>query len=162
MERSRIEDLVATFPRRCRDKGLHLTPQRAAIYEALASSPTHPSAERIHELLAAKLPSLSLATVYKTLETFREVGLIELLNVVHETARYDAETTEHHHLICERCKTVEDVYDPALDALNARGARKHGFSIRRRSVHFYGLCADCSRTERPAPGTPKPTTPRRS
>lgn len=146
---SRRERLVADFPERCRNSGLHLTPQRQAIYEALAASLSHPSAEQLHDELHERFPSLSLATVYKTLESFTRVGLIGMLNVVHERARYDAETERHHHLICERCKGVVDVHDQALDALRAPMARKHGFSVRDHSVHFYGLCAACAESSSP-------------
>ena len=141
---SRRERLVADFPARCRATGLHLTPQRQAIYEALAASSAHPSAEQLHAELRERVPSLSLATVYKTLEALTRVGLIGMLNVVHERARYDAETARHHHLVCERCKEVVDVHDPSLDALRAPAARRHGFSVRDHSVHFYGLCALCA------------------
>lgn len=144
MSPARRDRLVADFPERCRTSGLHLTPQRQAIYEALAASAAHPSAEQLHAALHERFPSLSLATVYKTLESFTRVGLIGMLNVVHERARYDAETERHHHLVCERCKEVVDVHDATLDALRAPVARRHGFTIRDHSVHFYGLCAACA------------------
>jgi Fur family peroxide stress response transcriptional regulator len=80
--------------------------------------------------------------VYNTLEALQAAGLVSLLNVVHERARYDAETDRHHHLICERCKVVRDVHDDVLDGLAA--PRPAGFQVRSHSVHFYGLCPRCA------------------
>lgn len=156
----RRQQLIDQFPSQCRAAGLYLTPQRQAIYAALARSLEHPSAEQIHRKLAPGYPSLSLATVYKTMETLEQAGLVSLVNVVHESARYDAETGLHHHLVCERCKRVEDVHDASLDGLQTPVADDVGFLVRQHSVHFFGLCATCAKPSSSKPRKPK--SPRRS
>lgn len=126
-----------------RQRGVPVTHQRLAIYEQLSKRTDHPSAEDIYKALKPKFPALSLATVYKTLQTFTSMGLIQLVNQPHAEARFDAITERHHHAICEGCGKIEDLFDDRLDALPAPKAK--GFSIRTHSVHFRGLCAPCAR-----------------
>lgn len=123
-----------------REKRLPITDQRLAVYRHLSASREHPSAETIFKALKPGHPSLSLATVYKTLQAFHEKGLISLVNAPHTEARYDVVTGTHHHLICKRCGSISDVFDERLDALEAR---TKDFEVQEHSVHFYGFCAAC-------------------
>jgi Fur family peroxide stress response transcriptional regulator len=125
------------------EKGLPVTHQRLAVYEALHASHDHPSAEALHVKLKKKYPSLSLATVYKTLQTFQKLGLATLVNYPHVEARYDAITHRHHHAICEKCGKIEDLFDEKLDSLPPPRAK--GFKATSHSVHFRGLCESCQR-----------------
>jgi len=121
-----------------------LTQQRRAVYETLQKSREHPSAEEMYRRLKRRYPSLSLATVYKTLHTLRELGLASLVNAPHAEARYDSITDTHHHAICVDCGRIQDLFDRRLDRLRApRGAK--GFTTINHSVHFLGRCAGCSR-----------------
>jgi Fur family peroxide stress response transcriptional regulator len=132
-----------------RDRGLPVTHQRLAVYEQLHKAKDHPSAEELHRRLKPRYPSLSLATVYKTLQALERLGIVSLVNQPHVEARYDAIVDRHHHAICEGCGKIEDLFDARLDELPVpRGA--HGFKISSHSVHFRGLCASCARrkTER--------------
>lgn len=133
-----------------RSRGIPLTHQRLAIYELLKKSRAHPSAEMLHARLRVGYPSLSLATVYKTLRTLERLRLITLVNLPHAQARYDAITKRHHHAICETCGRIIDLFDARLDKLPVpKGAVD--FKISGHSVHFRGLCARCkmkSRTRR--------------
>src|SRR5947209_20372972 len=95
-----ITTRLDAFRRRCTHLGLTLTPQRLAIYEFLATHDSHPSAEEIYREVKPELPSLSLGTVYRTLELFEENGLISRVLTLSPQARYDANQDEHHHLIC--------------------------------------------------------------
>jgi Fur family peroxide stress response transcriptional regulator len=134
------KDIASLF----RGRGLPLTQQRRAVIEALQKSSEHPSAEEMYRNLKRRYPSLSLATVYKTLHTLRELGLASLVNAPHAEARYDAITGTHHHAICVDCGRIQDLFDRRLDRLRApRGAK--GFKTINHSVHFLGRCAGCSR-----------------
>ncbi len=126
-------------------KRLPLTQQRLAIFEALERATTHPSAEALHRELRRRYPTLSLATVYKTLETLQGVGLAQVVNAPHAGARFDAITVVHHHAICQRCGRIEDVFDRRLDRLAPAGVP--GFRSRGHSVHFYGLCRRCAKKQ---------------
>ena len=140
------------FAAYCRSRGLSVTTQRVAIFEALASSREHPSAEQLHRAVQRKLPSLSLATVYKNLEALKAIGAVADVNPLHEQARY--ETTlpgtgagrPHHHLVCTSCKKVRDLHDGGLDGLRIGDAQ--GFEVSAVRVQAEGLCPDCQPRKR--------------
>ncbi len=123
---------------------LPLTHQRLAVYERLAASHDHPSAEALYTALKPDYPSLSLATVYKTLQTLLDLGLAAEVDSPAGSARYDALTATHHHAVCTACGRIEDVFDEELDRLPAAGPK--GFKVEGHSVHFRGLCASCAET----------------
>jgi Fur family peroxide stress response transcriptional regulator len=89
------------------------------------------------------MPSLSLATIYKTLEALARLGFVEELPVTGNVRRYDANVDRHHHLVCVRCSRVTDYHDPELDRIPAR-SRLAGFKAQHVSVHIHGLCATCA------------------
>ncbi|MDE2237395.1 MAG: transcriptional repressor, partial [Elusimicrobia bacterium] len=124
--------------------GAPVTQQRLAIYGELRRAKDHPSAEAVHRRLGRRFPSLSLATVYKTLQAFSRLGLAALVNAPRAEARYDAITRRHHHLICEACGRIADVFDSRLDALRPPKLPP-GFKLSGHSVHFRGLCPACAR-----------------
>lgn len=142
-------ELIASFPERCRARGLKVTHQRLAVYEALAADREHPSAERIHARLARRFPVLSLATVHRILEAFEERGLVTKANPIHAAARFDANDRPHHHVACRVCQRIEDVRAPELDALRPPRGAGTRFSQLRGEVVFVGVCDDCARPARP-------------
>lgn len=135
------------FSAYCREHGLSVTAQRLAIFEALSCSREHPSAEQLHRAVQRKLPSLSLATVYKNLEALKSIGAVADVNPLHEEARYEAALPgtgagrPHHHLVCTSCKKVRDLHDGTLDGLRVADAQ--GFAVRAVRVQAEGLCPDC-------------------
>ncbi len=88
---------------------LRCTPQRRALYEALAETTSHPTAEELYQLVRQTTEQLSRATVYNTLETLCEVGLVRKLPTGCGYCRYDADTREHVHLCFRQDGTVCDV-----------------------------------------------------
>jgi len=140
-------DEVEKFAEYCRAHGLSVTHQRLAIFEALASSREHPSAEQLHKAVQRRIPTLSLATVYKNLEALKAIGAVVDVNPLHEQARYESALPgtgaghPHHHLVCTSCKKVRDLHDSDLDRLRVRDAQ--GFDVRAVRVQAEGLCPDC-------------------
>jgi Fur family peroxide stress response transcriptional regulator len=138
---------VDEFAGYCRAHGLSVTTQRLAIFEALAASREHPSAEQLHKNVQRKLPSLSLATVYKNLEALKAIGAVADVNPLHEEGRYEAALPgtgagrPHHHLVCVSCKKVRDLHEKQLDGLRITDAQ--GFELRAVRVQAEGLCPDC-------------------
>jgi Fur family peroxide stress response transcriptional regulator len=124
-------------------KKVPLTHQRLAVYEELSGRHDHPSAESLYESLKKAYPSLSLATVYKTLQTLHELGMVARVASPTARARYDAIVETHHHAVCAGCGKIEDLFDPRLDALPP--PKTAGFKIAGHSVHFHGLCAKCAK-----------------
>jgi Fur family peroxide stress response transcriptional regulator len=126
----------------CKAAGLALTPQRVAIYRALAESFDHPSPEALFDRVRPHMPSVSLATIYKTLETLVSLGIASELPATGDTKRYDANMERHHHLVCDNCNAIEDFSDSSLELKPPR--TKNGFVARSVSVHVHGLCRRCS------------------
>jgi Fur family peroxide stress response transcriptional regulator len=135
------------FRELCRQRGLALTHQRQVIFEALAKMPDHPSPEDVYARVKKDIPAISLATVYKTLHTFVEHGLLRELSLHHGAMRVDWNTHSHHHLICTSCKKVMDIEDGELDPVRVRRKLPRGFKVERVAVEIQGLCADCRELE---------------
>ncbi len=143
-----IKAKMAQFIAHCRARGLSVTPQRLAIYHALLTSSQHPSAEDIYRRIRRQHPTISLATVYKTLETLEQEGFISKVTPLHVTARYDANRARHHHLICVRCQAIEDFSTEALEHLPLPQEVTGSWRILDYTVQVLGLCRECQKKER--------------
>ena len=138
-----IEKRVNEFISRSKELGIKVTPQRIAIYKELASTDQHPSTETIYNKIRDYYPNISLTTVYRTLETFEKLGLISVVNVLYNAARYDANLDPHHHIVCTKCKKVEDVYDESLTDLDVSDKTLGDYKIEGYSVLLSGVCSSC-------------------
>lgn len=127
---------------RIRGAGLKATPQRLAIYGALMKTAEHPTIEAIHQDVLAALPALPLGTVYKTIESLEEAGLVVEVFLPGNARRYDANISPHHHLVCTSCHRVVDFRDDALDTLRPR-VRWNGFRPSHVKVQVHGICSSC-------------------
>lgn len=96
------------------DIGLKITHQRIVVYQSILTTDKHPTAEQIYELIKEKNPSISLATVYKTLETFVENKLINKVSTPQGTMRYDARTDNHNHIYISNTNEILDFDDEEL------------------------------------------------
>ena len=129
-----------------RQGGFRLTIQRRAICRYLAETTAHPTAQQIYADLKPRYPSLSLATVYNTLEALVELGAIHALGDAGDNAtHYDADTTPHLNLACVRCHRVIDIPSTQLAALEEEAQRRTGYRLLGARVVYYGLCPDCQR-----------------
>lgn len=99
------------------EKGLKVTPQRISILNAITKLNNHPTADNIVEYLRKNHPNISVATVYKVLDTFVENGLINRVKTEKDIMRYDAITESHHHIYCSDSERIEDYNDHELNAL---------------------------------------------
>jgi Fur family peroxide stress response transcriptional regulator len=142
MESVRLERFVA----RCRAAGLLVTPQRLAVFRHLAAGHRHPSAEELYATLRREMPTLSLATVYKTLDALARIGAVRRVSWAGARSRWDTGLESHHHLVCIECGSVGDVRDARLDAVKRRTvalAGRHGFQASGHVVEIFGRCAAC-------------------
>src|SRR5438067_858167 len=127
-----------------RDAGLRVTPQRLVIYETLVKEKHHPTAQVLFERLQGTLPSLSQATVYNTLQTMVEMGLVRELGTAGDGAvRYDADISPHAHLVCTSCNSIEDFAGVEVPVPDPMAFKERGYTIRSMAVYYYGLCDDC-------------------
>jgi len=99
------------------EKGLKVTPQRIAVYEAVINLRNHPSAEGIIKYIKKTYPNISTATVYKVLDALTENGLIKRVKTDKDIMRYDAILENHHHLYCSETDRIEDFIDEQLDKM---------------------------------------------
>jgi Fur family peroxide stress response transcriptional regulator len=135
------------FRELCTKSGLAVTHQRQVVFDSLAAMPEHhhPSPEEVYEKVRKVIPSISQATVYKTLHTFVKHGILRELSPHHGTLRVDLNTHAHHHLICTRCKSVMDIEDADLEPVKLRRRLPRGFQVERVAVEIQGLCDECSK-----------------
>lgn len=124
--------------------GMRLTPQRQAICDLLAGSEAHPTAAQIYEALKPRFASLSLATVYNTLETLLHLGAINALGSAgDDQTHYDADNTPHVNLACVACHKIVDVASAYVQPLAGEIASASGFKLLGARVLYYGLCPAC-------------------
>ena len=124
--------------------GQRFTEQRAAVYRFLMSTDAHPTADDVFTSVRHEIPDISLATVYKSLETLVGCGLALKLTYGDGSARYDGRTDEHHHARCLQCGKVVDV-PGHLDAtaLAAPMLPVNGFSVEGYRLELVGHCSEC-------------------
>lgn len=100
-----------------KEKGLKVTPQRAAIYEAILKLNNHPTAENIIEYIKTNNPNISVGTVYKVLDTLVENNFLKKVKTEKDIMRYDALLSNHHHLYCVETDRIEDFEDDQLSTM---------------------------------------------
>jgi len=136
-----IDEQLDRFTEACRERGMPVTHQRLAVFRALLESESHPDADAIHKSLRGAYPTLSLGTVYKTLETLQSLGLARAVSSPGPTRRFDGNQHPHHHLWCTRCGKLMDV---ELDSLaHIALPESVGFQVTDVTIQFNGICADC-------------------
>jgi len=100
-----------------RKKGLKVTPQRVAIYEAVVNLNNHPTAEKVVDYLKVNHPNISVGTVYKTLNSLVEHQILIKVKNDKDVMRYDSIIQQHHHLYCTQTNRIEDYTDTELDKI---------------------------------------------
>ncbi len=125
-----------------RSHGLRVTPQRQRIFQILAQSSTHPTAELVFAQVRQDMTTISLKTIYDVLNELVELGEIQQLDFGEGARRFDPTTAQHHHLICERCGQVRDIFAAFRD-VQIPSSQRYGFSIRNAEVTFRGFCEQC-------------------
>ena len=137
---ARYETIVAHLS----EAGCRLTPQRLALIELLTHTDRHPSASQLHEQLKQQFPTTSLATVYKTLNTLKELGEVLEMGFSDDDNRYDAmDPQPHPHLVCVQCRRITDADARPIHALAARLETRSGYKILSHRMEFHGICPDC-------------------
>jgi Fur family transcriptional regulator, peroxide stress response regulator len=105
------------FREKLQEKGLKVTPQRVAIYEAIVELDNHPTAENVIDYIKKNHPNISVGTVYKVLDSLVENELLKKVKTEKDIMRYDAVLSNHHHLYCAETDRIEDYEDEQLNTL---------------------------------------------
>lgn len=130
-----------------KDHGLKVTPQRISVLKVLAGH-THPTIDELYNEIKKESPSISLATVYKNLNTLKDEGLVVEVNIVNQKSRYDIYEKPHIHIVCERCGAVEDIGldDASIDDYQHMLERKiSNFITRLNMVASVNGCKRCQK-----------------
>ena len=148
------------FKAACRKAGVKLTHQRLEIFREIAASTEHPDAEAVFRGVRARIPTVSLDTVYRTLWLLDGLGLITTLGPRRESVRFDPNLGHHHHYVCVQCGMAKDFESADLNALTIPASVKKFGSVQETHVEVRGLCAACAK--KTASGkTPAARQPRR-
>lgn len=123
-------------------KDMRLTNQRKLILEELRAVTSHPTADEVYGMVRQKMPRISLGTVYRNLEVLSSLGLVRKLENAAGQKRFDGDVSEHHHIRCEICGKVGDIFD-APDISGIEQAVSTEFSITGVSLEFSGICPQC-------------------
>lgn len=124
------------FPRR--------THQRETILQELARCKDHPTAEELYKRIKKKLPRISLATVYRNLETLANVGIIKKLEVSGRHNRFDWDTTDHDHVYCVKCHRIDNIDTVPRTLPLIEPTQLQGYHVTGCRIEFYGICPQCS------------------
>lgn len=124
--------------------GQRVTEQRAAVYRFLRGNTEHPTADEVFTAVRAEIADISLATVYKALETLVGCGLAAKLAYADGSARYDSRTDDHVHARCLGCGIVRDVTSDCVAGALPSIAPADGFTVQGYRLEVVGYCATCA------------------
>ena len=141
MSRSQKSD--ASIIETLRKKGYKATTQRIAISRFALRSRDHPGALRIYGEVKKVHPTVSLATVYKTLQILKEQGLLQELDFPESQARFDSYMEPHINLVCLQCGRIQDFDDKAAREMIERVTAKAEFTRTGQRIDIYGICKTC-------------------
>ena len=137
-----IDLSIETASERLRRAGYRVTRQRLAVYAFLCANGSHPTVDDIHAGVKGEFPKMSVATVYKSVESLVDVGLVKPIYLGHAATRFDASTEEHAHFRCIACNQIVNV---TIDQTPVARDELDRCEIIGSSVEFYGFCTRCRR-----------------
>ncbi|MHB9155140.1 MAG: Fur family transcriptional regulator [Endomicrobiales bacterium] len=121
-------------------RGVKPTYPRLKILQYLCEAGNHPTADMIYRGIVKEIPTMSKTTVYNTLNTFQEKGIVKAVNITGTEVRFDASTGSHHHFLCEHCGQILDI---KLVCPNIAREEINGHLIKELQGYFKGICAPC-------------------
>lgn len=140
---SRKDKFLDEFITKCKASGLKITPQRIAIYEEVLNSFNHPSTEAIYRKIKDAHPNISFDTVNRTLLTFAEIGIIQIVAGSGDVRRFDTNVEQHHHLQCTNCGEIIDFYNENYNNLEVPKELPEKFTVNKIRVILEGFCNNC-------------------
>jgi len=144
MKLSLRSEWFAAFKEKCRAHHLKMTPQRMAIYQALLEAEGHPTAEDMCNAVRDEFPNISFDTVYRTLVTFSEIGLTDIVAGHGGPRRFDTNPDNHHHFYCIGCRRIFDFESEAMDQIPIPAEIDRKCRILSKRMILKGYCHKCS------------------
>ena len=139
-----MDSAVETQIQELKKLGLKVTTARRAILEVLIEGPSHQSAEDITERISGMYPEIHMSTVYRTLDTLEEFGIIDHVHLGHGRAVYHLGDDPHQHLVCEKCGKVTEVPNAIFSTLEKILVDSYEFNMRQNHFAVLGKCIACS------------------
>ena len=130
-----------------RSKGYKATPQRIAVCRFALNSRDHPTAQQVYDEVRKIHPTVSLATVYKTLGLLKDLNLIQELNLPQGQARFDSYMKPHVNLICLKCGSIADLDDNSATEITRKVATAAKFKPKGQCIDIFGICRKCGIAE---------------
>ena len=141
MQKNQTANLLASL----KEAGLRMTPQRTAICAALSRRSDHPTAQSLYDQIKTEHPSISLTTVYQTLDTLLRIGAITSLGTAgDDTVHFEVNTSPHINLACLTCHRICDLESKAIHALEAEVQSAIGSKVLSGRVVYYSECLEHS------------------
>jgi Fe2+ or Zn2+ uptake regulation protein len=135
--------MIETLKNILKEKGIKPTYQRLKILDYMSQNiRNHPTVDMIYAELAKEIPTISMTTVYNTLSTFIEKGLVCGVTITGTEVRYDFNTESHHHFLCKKCGQIKDIDIPCSLAAK-KGELVDGHRLEEIHGYFKGTCRDC-------------------
>jgi len=138
-----MEKQVELLKKLCRENGMKLTPQRLEIFRAIDGAKDHPSAYEVYQRVKAHHPTISHDTVYRTLDTFDQWGLVDKVEFLDAKIRFDPNVKPHHHFICTKCGGIRDFIWNDFDEVDLPPDSREWGQPKSRHAQIKGVCARC-------------------
>lgn len=143
-----MSEFIYDLKEQLKERGYKLTTQRQTVLDLLIKHDgEHLCPEQIYEHVKVTNPEIGLATIYRTLLLFDRLEIVYKIDLDDGCNRYELnkkkEDHRHHHLICTKCNSVEEVQEDLLDSLEEQILHKNGFVVKDHRVKFYGYCRNC-------------------
>jgi len=143
MQKQDMSGCLDRFMQHCKKFDLKITPQRCAIYKELAKAKNHPTADEMFHIVKKEFPNISYDTVNRTLLTFAEIGLVDVVSTKGGPRRFDPDMDKHHHFHCIHCGKIVDFYSDEFDNLGIPDQIQGDFTVFTKRVVLNGLCQQC-------------------
>lgn len=122
-----------------------MTNQRRIILEELRKVDTHPTVDELYTIVKARMPHISLGTVYRNLDLLADMGEVLRIDSAGNMRRFDGRVEPHRHVRCQACGRVADVFTDGKDEPVIGSLRVPGFRITTVRVEYDGICEECER-----------------
>ncbi len=135
-----------------RQRGYRMTPQREMILDAIHEE-GHITADEIYQRVRAKSSAINLATIYRTLEMLKQLGIVTAIDTGGGCVHYElAGEQPHHHLVCEACGETVELECEVLLPLEQALCKRYGFQMNLNHLALFGLCPQCQKPKRKSKG----------
>ena len=151
MQKESTHPLRQDFIEACKAHHLKVTPQRMAIYRELVQSTEHPTVDAMFQTVKKEFPNISYDTVSRTMLTFAEIGMVDLVEVYGGAKRFDPNVTIHHHLHCVSCGKILDFHNDQYNNRDIPDEVQQHFRVLTSRVVLKGICEQCSKSGNVSP-----------